>query len=171
MYQKYKPEGSLIHTPENRNYTASLAGLERAMVNGTILEETALLCDSEMNLHFDLGGITGILPREECVYCRPGEIDKDIAVITRVGKPVCFRVIGIERESGTPVAHLSRRRVQRDCLREYLSTLIAGDIIRVKITHRKQLQGGVVLMFVELRKMFGAVLTWLMTLKRLITMR
>jgi small subunit ribosomal protein S1 len=117
MYPKYKPEGSLIHTPENRNYTSSLAGLERAMLNGTVLEETALLCDSEMNLHFDLGGITGILPREECLYCRPGEGDKDIAVITRVGKPVCFRVIGIERESGVPVAYLSRRRVQRDCLR------------------------------------------------------
>ena len=56
MYPKYKPEGSLIHTPENRNYTASLAGLERAMINGAVLEETALLCDSEMNLHFDLGG-------------------------------------------------------------------------------------------------------------------
>ncbi len=135
MYPKYKPEGTLIHTPENRNLTSSLAGLERAMMNGTVLEETALLCDSEMNLHFDLGGITGILPREECVYCRPGETEKDIAVITRVGKPVCFRVIGIEKENGISVARLSRRRVQRDCLREYLSSLLPGDIIRVKITH------------------------------------
>ena len=88
MYPKYKPEGSLIHTPENRNFTSSLAGLERAMITGAVLEETALLCDSEMNLHFDLGGIAGILPREECVYSRPGEVQKDIAVITRVGKPV-----------------------------------------------------------------------------------
>lgn len=135
MFPKYKPEGTLIHTPENRSHTSSLAGLERAMLNGTILEETALLCDSDMNLHFDLGGITGILPREECVFCRPGESNKDIAVITRVGKPVCFRVVGIEKESGAPVAYLSRRKVQRDCLREYLSTLLPGDIIRVKITH------------------------------------
>ncbi len=135
MYPKYKPEGSLIHTPENRSLTSSLSGLERAMINGTVLEETALLCDSEMNLHFDLGGIMGILPREECVYSRPGEAQKDIAVITRVGKPVCFRVVGIEKESGAPVAHLSRRIVQRDCIREYLSTLTAGDLIRVKITH------------------------------------
>ena len=135
MYPKYKPEGTLIHTPENRAFTSSLSGLERAMINGTILEETALLCDSEMNLHFDLGGIKGILPRDECVHCRPGEAKKDIAVITRVGKPVCFRVVGIEKEGGIPVAYLSRRRVQRDCAREYLSTLIPGDIIRVKITH------------------------------------
>lgn len=135
MLPKYKPEGTLIHTPENRSLTSSLAGLERAMLNGTILEETALLCDSELNLHFDLGGITGILPREECIWCRPGETNKDIAVITRVGKPVCFRVVGIEKESGAPVAYLSRRKVQRDCVHEYLSTLIPGDIIRVKITH------------------------------------
>ncbi len=135
MQPKYKPEGTLIHTPENRTLTSSLAGLERAMLNGTVLEETALLCDSDMNLHFDLGGIPGILPREECVYCRPGEAQKDIAVITRVGKPVCFRVVGIEKESGAPVAYLSRRRVQRDCLNEYLSALLPGDIIRVKITH------------------------------------
>ena len=135
MFPKYKPEGTLIHTPENRSYTSSLAGLERAMISGAVLEETALLCDSDMNLHFDLGGITGILPREECVFCRPGESNKDIAVITRVGKPVCFRVVGIEKESGVPVAYLSRRRVQRDCLREYLSSLVPGDVIRVKITH------------------------------------
>ena len=135
MFPKYKPEGTLIHTPENRSYTSSLAGLERAMISGAVLEETALLCDSDMNLHFDLGGITGILPREECVFCRPGESNKDIAVITRVGKPVCFRVVGIEKESGVPVAYLSRRKVQRDCLREYLSSLIPGDVIRVKITH------------------------------------
>lgn len=135
MFPKYKPEGTLIHTPENRSYTSSLAGLERAMISGAVLEETALLCDSDMNLHFDLGGITGILPREECVFCRPGESNKDIAVITRVGKPVCFRVVGIEKESGVPVAYLSRRKVQRDCLREYLSSLVPGDVIRVKITH------------------------------------
>lgn len=135
MFPKYKPEGTLIHTPENRSYTSSLAGLERAMISGAVLEETALLCDSDMNLHFDLGGITGILPREECVFCRPGESNKDIAVITRVGKPVCFRVVGIEKESGVPVVYLSRRKVQRDCLREYLSSLIPGDVIRVKITH------------------------------------
>ena len=135
MYPKYKPEGSLIHTPENRSFTSSLAGLERAMITGAVLEETALLCDSEMNLHFDLGGTIGILPREECVFSRPGEVQKDIAVITRVGKPVCFRVVGIDKTGSTPIAHLSRRKVQRDCMREYLSTLSAGDLIRVKITH------------------------------------
>ena len=132
---KYMPEGLLNHTPENRAFTASLAGLERAMASGAILEETALLCDGEMNLHFDLGGVEGIMPRGEAVLCRPGETVKDIALLTRVGKPVCFRVTSLREENGRPVALLSRREAQRECIANYLGDLIPGDILRVRVTH------------------------------------
>ena len=136
MIPKYKPEGMTIHTPENRSYTSSVAGLERAVQNGAILEETALMCDPSMNLYFDLGGIRGIMPREECVLCRPGEVLKDIAVITRVGKPVAFKVTSLcDDEDGSPVAYLSRREAQRECILQFLNDLIPGDILRVKITH------------------------------------
>ena len=132
---KYKPEGMTIHTPENRAFTSSLAGIERAMTCGAILEETALLCDGEMRLHFDLGGITGIMPREEAVLCRSGETLKDIAILTRVGKPVCFRVTSLGHENGRPVAFLSRREAQRECILNYLNDLIPGDVIKVRVTH------------------------------------
>ena len=135
MTRKYKPEGMLIHTPENRLFLSSPAGLERAMETGAILEESALMCDSGMNLHRDLGGIEGIIPREEAVFCRHGEQIKDIAVITRVGKPVCFKITSIGIENGKPTARLSRRAAQSECARNYISDLIPGDIIRVKITH------------------------------------
>lgn len=135
MIPKYKPEGMTIHTPENRAYLSSLSGLERAMQAGAVLEETALMCDPCMDLHFDLCGIRGIMPREECVLCRPGEVLKDIAVITRVGKPVSFRITSIDVENGVPVARLSRREAQRECLLRYLDDLIPGDVIRIKITH------------------------------------
>ena len=135
MTRKYKPEGMLIHTPENRLFLSSPAGLERAMETGAILEESALMCDSGMNLHLDLGGIEGIIPREEAVFCRHGEQIKDIAVITRVGKPVCFKITSIGIENGKPTARLSRRAAQSECARNYISDLIPGDIIRVKITH------------------------------------
>lgn len=135
MTRKYKPEGMLIHTPENRLFLSSPAGLERAMETGAILEESALMCDSGMNLHLDLGGIEGIITREEAVFCRPGEQIKDIAVITRVGKPVCFKITSIGIENDKPTAHLSRRAAQSECARNYISDLIPGDIIRVKITH------------------------------------
>lgn len=133
--QKYMPEGMNLHTPENRAYLSSAAGLERAMANGAILESVALLCDGDLRLHFDLGGIEGILPREEAVLCRPGEVLKDIAVLTRVGKPVCFRVCALGQENGRDVAYLSRREAQRECIRNRLGDLIPGDVLRVRVTH------------------------------------
>ena len=133
--RNYLPEGSLLHTAENREYLSSTAGLVRAMNEGKILESTALLCDSDLCLHVDLRGIRGIIPREEAVFCRHGEELKDIAVITRVGKPVCFKVMGIDERGGEPVAILSRRAAQAECIHHSLCDLCSGDIIPAKVTH------------------------------------
>lgn len=131
----YKPEGLLIGTAENREYTSSLQGLEKAMQQGKILEAVALVCDNEMNLHVDLYGIKGIIPREEVLFCRENEEVKDIAIITRVGKAVCFKVLSIEKDGNSTYAVLSRRAAQIECVNNYLSSLICGDIIPAKITH------------------------------------
>lgn len=135
MINYYKPEGSLIATPANREYLSSRKGLEKAMAQGIILEDTALLCDGDMNLHIDLHGILGIMPRDEVVFDPNGEPTKDIAIITRVGKPLCFKVLGIHEENGRIVAILSRRQAQIDCYRNYISTLIPGDIVDSRVTH------------------------------------
>ncbi len=135
MTNRYLPEGSFIGTPENREFISSLAGLERAKDMGKILEATVLLCDSAMRLHVDLYGIEGIIEKQESVFCRDGETIKDIAIITRVGKPVAFKVMSISYEGGKPVAILSRREAQIECMRNYLADLITGDIIPAKVTH------------------------------------
>ena len=135
MNNKYFPEGILSTTSENREYLSSLAGLERAMHEGRILEATVMLCDSQMRLHVDLCGIEGIIYREEALYCRAGEELKDIAIITRVGKPVCFKVLAIEHHNGRPRAILSRRAAQLECMNGYISDLCCGDIIRTRVTH------------------------------------
>ena len=133
MSNKYLPEGSLILTSENREYISSLQGLERARAEGKILEGIVIKCDPQsMRLYLDLNGIEGIIEKEECLY--GGEI-KDIAVITRVGKSVSFKVMQIERENGKPRAILSRKEAQRECLENYLLDLCPGDIIPAKITH------------------------------------
>lgn len=130
---KYLPEGSLIGTAENREYISSRSGLERARTEGKILEATVTMCDSEnYALHVDLCGITGIIEREECVY---GTTTKDIAIITRVGKPVAFKVMQVINDGEKTIAMLSRREAQRECTDAYLSTLCKGDIIPAKITH------------------------------------
>ena len=138
MINQYKPEGMLIGQPENRDAISSLQNLERAMKEGRILESTVLLCDSNMRLHVDLYGIKGIIEKRDVLFCREDEVFKDIAVITRVGKPVCFKVIGFSKENGKTVALLSRREAQKECIASYLSGLIPGDVIPAKVTHNEK---------------------------------
>lgn len=135
MSNVYTPEGTRIGTAENTESISSLAGLERAMVTGKILEATVLLCDNQMRLHVDLYGIDGIIEKNEAVFSPGGEPSKDIAVITRVGKPVCFKVLGFEQQNGRTVARLSRKEAQRECFSSFISRLSCGDIIPAKITH------------------------------------
>lgn len=132
---EYLCEGRLLRTDRNRRYTSTEEGLLQAMEDGIILEGRSFLCDEERSLHVSVGPFTGIMPRDECAYTGEGGL-KDIAVISRVGKPVCFCVTAIDRDAdGNPVPVLSRREAQRECLYEYVETLCAGDVIDAKITH------------------------------------
>lgn len=136
MENAYLPEGSLLRTGENLEYLASEAMLERAMERRVTLESVAVLCDGEMNLHIDLGCMKGIMRREDTVFLHEYEELKDIAILTRVGKPIAFKVIGFTRnEYGERCALLSRREAQRDCFLHHIDTLLPGDVIRAKVTH------------------------------------
>ena len=128
---KFLPEGlATCQTP------ITLATLNDALEKGKILEAKALMCDSEHNLIVDLGGnIKGIIPRDEgALGIAEGQV-RDIALISRVNKPVCFTVTDIVCEEGRVTATLSRREAQQICINDYLSTLTAGDIIRARVTH------------------------------------
>ena len=133
---QYKPEGFLISTFQNHELISTQKGLEKALEKQTILEGTAILCDHNLNLHVSLGSkIKGIIPKEEVQYSKNSEI-KDIAILTRVGKTVCFKVVGFEQDcKGDTVAILSRRSAQLECMENYISTLIPGDVIPTRITH------------------------------------
>lgn len=135
MENLYLPEGALSSTAENSEYLSSLSGLEKAMQIGKILEAPVLLCDNQFRLHVDLGGIDGIIEKDDVVYSPTGEPSKDIAVITRVGKPVCFKITSIEQKGGRAVARLSRREAQRECTEKFISRLCLGDILPAKVTH------------------------------------
>ena len=135
MQTQFLPEGCRISTLQNKESMSSLSHIEKAAEAGTVLEANALLCDRELNLHVDLGGIRGVVPRAEAVWSRDGDPIKDIAIISRVGKPVCFTVTEIVRHGGVPMAILSRKNAQRRCAEQYLSRRLCGDIIPVRVTH------------------------------------
>jgi len=111
---KYKPEGMLIATSRNQEYISTLEGLERALEKGVILESAAILCDHNFNLHVDLGAkVRAIIPKDEVQYVKKDEPLKDIAILTRVGKTVCFKVTGFEKTaSGETVVMLSGVRLK-----------------------------------------------------------
>ena len=135
MDRTYKPEGTRLNTPENREYLASPTALERAMNNGAIVEGMVTLCDSQLRLHVDLGCAVGIIEPEDAMFCRAGEVRKDIALISRVGKPIAARILSMEHRGDQLIVRLSRRLAQQSCIRYYLSALRPGDIIPAKVTH------------------------------------
>lgn len=136
LQKKYLPEGSLLGSVSNFEYLSSERGLERAIADGAIVEAIATSCDGARNLTVDLGCMKGIIRRCDAALVMPGEALKDIAVISRVGKAVCFKVLSIcEDEHGRPYALLSRKSAQEECMRAFLGDLIAGDIIDARVTH------------------------------------
>ena len=109
---QYLPEGMLLETAQNKLYTSSQAGMERAMNEGKILEGQAVLCDAAHNLIVDINGMNGIISRCDAAVGIESGQTREIAIISRVGKPVCFKVIGFE--DGKYV--LSRRAAQEEAL-------------------------------------------------------
>jgi hypothetical protein len=114
-------------------------GLTEAMEKGIILEAIAVMCTSSHDLMITLPCANGIIPREEgALGIREGST-RDIAVISRVRKPVCFKVMELSLgEDGNVTAVLSRREAQEECRRNYISTLRSGDVIDCRVTHLEQ---------------------------------
>lgn len=133
---RFVPEGWLIDSAQNTAALRSYDSISAAADERRILEAKAILCDGAHNLIVDLGCMKGVIPRENCAQGISEGTVRDIAIISRVGKPVCFVVERIVNDHrGMPYAILSRRAVQEQCSREYLKGLRCGDVIDARVTH------------------------------------
>ena len=130
---KYCPEGTnkaLFKKFDN------IQQIKETMKSGEIVEGKVLLCDKDRNLHIDLGACRGVIPYKEGAFGIQEGTVRDIALISKVNKKVCFRIIGFHREeSGERIAVLSRRIVQLDCIKNYIDKLTEGDITEAAVTH------------------------------------
>lgn len=122
--QSYAPESLKTTIPKREDIYA-------AAQDGSVLEAPAIRCDAQHNLIIQLEGLTGIMPREECALGIDTGQTREIAILSRVGKPVCFQVQRIDGNT----AYLSRRAAQQEALHALLTTHIPGDIIPVRVTH------------------------------------
>ena len=93
----YPPEG--LRPPSS----FTLQSLREAMEQNTVLEDRVLRCDAGHNLLLSLGGIQARIPREEVLSPWISGAQRDIAVLSRVGKPACFLVTALRAdEKGAP---------------------------------------------------------------------
>ena len=123
MQTDYAPE--CLHTD-----VPSKEALLAAAQDGSILQATAARCDVQHNLILPLDGMTGIMPREECALGIDTGTTREIAILSRVGKPVSFQVLCIRGD----VAYVSRKRAQQRAFEQLLHKR-PGDILSVRVTH------------------------------------
>ncbi len=127
------PEGFRSGTPENRAALASPEGLRQA--GDAVLEAIASRCSCSHDLLIDLGWTTAVIPRAECAMGLDTGETREIAILSRVGKPVCFRVTGIDETVSPPAVTLSRRAVLEEAQEMLLDSLEPGDILPARVTH------------------------------------
>ena len=131
MMQAYRTENSYRSAAR-----LSPAELRAAMASGEILQATALAFDTRRQLRFELGGVKAVMPFAQCADGAETGTVRDIAVLTRVGRPTCFVIEGLDTdEDGAPCYRLSRAKAQQLCKAEYLDTLSPGDILPCTVTH------------------------------------
>ncbi len=129
------PEGRLLHTSENRKICASRRSLLLAMEEGRILEGHVLLCGADHSLIVRVGSFIGSIPRSETALGIKEGTTRDIAILSRVGKPISFMVDAVEGPSSAPTLRLSRRRAQEAALQYIFSNWEKGMIIPATVTH------------------------------------
>ena len=108
--QIFKPEGQLISTPSNKAILSNPSALHEATYSNAGVEARALICDKNHDLRVDLGCMYGIIPHSEgAIGIDDGSV-RDIALISRVNKPVMFHIMGFQRDDNDrEFAILSRR--------------------------------------------------------------
>ena len=76
------------------------------------------------------------IPREETAIGISDGSVRDIAILSRVGKPVCFRITSLEGlYSAKPTVTLSRRAAQQEALDYLLYQVPTGTVLPAVVTH------------------------------------
>lgn len=129
-------EGSLLEAEKRSGARRDKAFLLEAMKTNKIVEGYAFAFDGERNIVVPFCGTRGLIPFSECAYAFDNKEIREVAAISRVGKPVCFTVTGVTVDSdGCEAFLLSRREAQKRYYDETVSRLSAGDVIPCRITH------------------------------------
>ena len=70
------------------------------IVSRVVLEGVAVRCDGGRNLTVHFGGYEGTIPRIDAIHPAISGAERDIAILSRVGKPTCFTITGLSADGG-----------------------------------------------------------------------
>lgn len=129
---EYLPEGMGPLFPENQ----PLSVLREAMDSQTVLEGAAVRCDGRRDLTVRFGGYEGVIPRQDAIHPAISGADRDIAILSRVGKPTSFVITGITVDGGgKPRFTLSRRAAQEQAIAWLLEHSQVGTVLPARVSH------------------------------------
>ncbi len=112
----------------------TLSALRDAQSSGAVLEAAALRCDAALCLHFQFGERHCPDAPEEVTAPWITGAGRDIAVLSRVGKPCVFTVTDLSADAkGAPVALLSRKQAQEDAITALEALLRPGSVVTGRI--------------------------------------
>ena len=94
MMQTFRTEGNYRSTDR-----LSAAELRAAIASHEILQSTALAFDTSRQLRFEFGGVRAVMPFDQCADGAENGSVRDIAVLTRVGRPTCFIIEGMDTDA------------------------------------------------------------------------
>lgn len=134
MNTTYYPEGMFPKSLRADEMTREQ--LKKAYLEGTILEATARSATPQHDLLVDLGAVKGLIPRAETAIGIADGTVRDIAILSRVGKPVCFRITSIDGlYDPQPSLQLSRMAAQEEALGYLLHDIPTGTVLPAVVTH------------------------------------
>lgn len=123
--EMYRPAPELTYTQ-----------LQTALLEGQVLTGRVVRCDAALNLYVQLGAFTGIIPHAECVAPFLSGAQREIAVLSCVGRSVCFRVTGQSAApNGDTQFSLSRRLAQEEAMDYIESHAVPGLVVPAQVTH------------------------------------
>lgn len=128
----YLPEGTGPLFAEHQ----PLSVLQEAMERQTVLEGMAIRCDGRRDLTVRFGGWEGTIPRIDAVHPAISGAERDIALLSRVGKPTCFTITRIAVDGGgRPRLTLSRRAAQEQAIAWLLEHSRRGTVLPARVSH------------------------------------
>ena len=129
---EYLPEGMGPLFPENQ----PISVLQEAMEEQRILEGVTIRCDGRRDLTVRFGGWEGVIPRVDAIHPAISGAEREIAILSRVGKPTCFTITHIAADGGgRPRLRLSRRAAQEQAIAWLLENAPPGAVLPARVTH------------------------------------